>query len=89
MASISLNLPDDLASESTQVAEKLGLSRTELIRQAIRHELDSIAARLERDAIAAALASMQGDENYRLESDALETGLEDRVAEEPDEWWRG
>lgn len=89
MASISLHLPDDLALESAQVAERLGLSRTELIRQAIRHELDAIAARLEREAMAAALARMQGDETYRLDSEALDAGLEDRVAEEPDAWWRG
>jgi predicted transcriptional regulator len=89
MTSISLNLPDDLALESARVAEKLGLSRTELIRQAVRHELDAIAARLEREAMAGALASMQGDENYRLDSDALEAGLDARVAEEPGEWWRG
>lgn len=89
MTSISLNLPDDLALESARVAERLGLSRTELIRQAIRHELESIAARLEREAMAAALASMQGDETYRLDSEVLEAGLEDRVAEEPDAWWRG
>lgn len=89
MTSISLNLPDDLALESARVAERLGLSRTELIRQAIRHELDAIAARLEREAMAAALASMQGDASYRLDSEALDAGLEDRVAEEPDAWWRG
>lgn len=89
MASISLHLPDDLALESAQVAERLGLSRTELIRQAIRHELDAIAARLEREAMAAALARMQGDETYRLDSEALDAGLEDRVAEEPEAWWRG
>lgn len=89
MTSISLNLPDDLALESARVAERLGLSRTELIRQAIRHELDAIAARLEREAMAAALASMLGDESYRLDSEALDAGMEDRVAEEPDAWWHG
>lgn len=89
MASISLNLPDDLAKESTQVAERIGVSRTELIRQALRHELDDIEARFEREAMAAALATMRSDETYRQDARAIEEGLTEGVAEETDDWWRG
>ena len=89
MASISLNLPDELAQESTQVAERIGVSRTELIRQALRHELDDIAARFEREAMAAALATMRSDVNYQQEVLAIEEGFTEGVAEEAGEWWRG
>jgi len=44
MAAISLHLPDDLALESKQVAERIGVSRTELIRQALRHDRSCGAA---------------------------------------------
>ncbi len=36
----------DLAEESKSIAEKIGISRTELIRQALRHELDESAPKL-------------------------------------------
>jgi len=90
MAAISLHLPDDLALESKQVAEKIGVSRTELIRQALRHELDSIEARFEREAMAAALVSMRTDTSYQQISEAIDEGLAEKVAEETDDaWWRG
>ena len=89
MAAISLHLPDDLALESKQVAEKIGVSRTELIRQALRHELDSIEARFEREAMAAALVNMQADTSYQQMSGAIDEGLIDKVAEEADDaWWQ-
>ena len=90
MAAISLHLPDDLAMESKQVAEKIGVSRTELIRQALRHELDSIEARFERDAMAAALESMRTNTSYQQISETIDDGLAEKVAEETDDaWWRG
>jgi len=90
MAAISLHLPDELAQESKQVAEKIGVSRTELIRQALRHELDSIEARFEREAMAAALDTMRSDTSYQQISEAIDEGLAEKVAEEADEaWWKG
>jgi len=85
MAAISLHLPDELARESKQVAEKIGVSRTELIRQALRHELDSIEARFEREAMA-----MRADTSYQQISEAIDEGLAEKVAEEADDaWWKG
>ena len=90
MAAISLHLPDDLALESKRVAEKIGVSRTELIRQALRHELDSIEACFEREEMAAALVGMRADTSYQQISEALDEGFAEKVAEEADDaWWRG
>lgn len=89
MAAISLKLPDDLARESKLIADKIGLTRTELIRQALRHELDTIEARLERAAMAEALKSMRDDLDYIQESEALYEGLAEPLPGESDNWWQG
>ena len=39
MMAISLKLPDELVKESTRLADRLGITRAEFIRQAVRHEL--------------------------------------------------
>ena len=89
MAAISLKLPDDLARESKSVAERMGISRTELIRRALRHELEEIRSRLERESMAAALRAMAADPDYLGDGEALDAGLSERLPEEPDGWWRG
>ena len=89
MAAISLKLPDDLARESKQVAERLGISRTELIRQALRHELAAIEARLERQAMATAFAAMRDDPHYMELAERLDEGLSESLVAEPEGWWQG
>jgi metal-responsive CopG/Arc/MetJ family transcriptional regulator len=89
MAAISLKLPDDLARESKEIADKIGITRTELIRRALRHELAYIEARLERDAMAKALRAMRNDPAYVREGRALDDGLGEPLPEEPERWWEG
>ncbi len=89
MAAISLKLPDDLALESKEIAEKIGITRTELIRQALRHELDQIEAQLEKDAMARALQAMRTDPVYLQDSEALDSSLAGDLREEPEDWWKG
>lgn len=89
MTAISLNLPDDLAKESKQLADSIGISRTELIRRALRHELDDIKAQLERQAMAGVLEKMRHDPEYLRESERLDQQMSERLAEEADGWWRG
>ena len=89
MTAISLKLPNDLAQESKSIADKIGITRTELIRQALRHELDEIEARLERDAMAKALKAMSDDSAYIQESEAVYEGLNEALPEEPKNWWQG
>lgn len=89
MAAISLKLPDDLAEESKALAEQLGITRTEFIRQALRHEVREIKAELERQAMAEALKAMREDPDYLQESEQLENGLTHRLPNEPDHWWQG
>jgi len=89
MAAISLKLPDDLAEESKALAEQLGITRTEFIRQALRHEVREIKAEIERQAMAEALKAMREDPDYLQESEQLENGLEPPLPNEPDHWWQG
>ncbi len=88
MAAISLNLPDDLAQESKVIAEQIGITRTELIRQALRHELDQIKARMERLAMAEALRAMKNDPEYLRESKELDEGLAEGLPGEKGAWWQ-
>ena len=89
MTAISLNLPDELVRTSTQVAEKIGISRTELIRVALERELATISKRLERADMAKAFEAMREDSDYERESTILDQGLMDSLPNEPENWWQG
>jgi len=89
MTAISLKLPDELARQSTNAAEKMGISRTELIRVALEHELAAISKRLERADMAKAFEAMRGDPAYGRESATLDQGLMEDLPDEPENWWQG
>ena len=89
MAAISLKLSDELAQQSAKAAEKIGISRTELIRIALEHELAAINKRLEREDMAKAFKAMREDSDYERESAILDQGLMDSLPNEPENWWQG
>jgi len=89
MTAISLKLPDELALKSTQAAEKIGISRTELIRVALEHELAAIDKRLERADMAKAFEAMRKDFEYERESATLDQGLMEDLPNELENWWQG
>jgi metal-responsive CopG/Arc/MetJ family transcriptional regulator len=89
MTAISLNLPDELARKSTQAAEKLGISRAELIYVALDHELAAISKQLERADMVKALKAMREDPGYARESAALDQELIEDLPNEQENWWQG
>jgi len=89
MTAISLKLPDDLARESKSIAESIGITRTELIRRALRHELNEVKLQLELKAMANAFEVMRDDPAYKQESEELDAGLDEVLPGETDGWWRG
>jgi metal-responsive CopG/Arc/MetJ family transcriptional regulator len=89
VTAISLKLPDELAQQSTRVAEKIGISRAELIRIALEHELAVINKCLEREDMAKALEAMREDPDYERENAILDQGLMDGLPNEPENWWQG
>ena len=89
MTAISLKLPDELARQSTKAAEKMGISRTELIRVALEHELAAIGKRLERANMAKAFEAMRKDSEYKRESGILDQGFMENLPDESENWWLG
>ena len=89
MTAISLKLPDELARKSTEAAEKMGISRAELIRVALEHELADIGKRLERADMVKAVEAMREDPDYERLSASLDQGLTDDLPNEPENWWQG
>ena len=89
MTAISLKLPDELARKSTEAAEKMGISRAELIRVALEHELADISKRLERADMAKAVEAMREDPDYERLSASLDQGLMEDLPNELENWWQG
>ena len=89
MTAISLKLPDELARKSTEAAEKMGISRAELIRVALEHELADIGKRLERADMVKAVEAMRENPDYERESASLDQGLMEDLPNEPVNWWQG
>jgi metal-responsive CopG/Arc/MetJ family transcriptional regulator len=89
MTAISLKLPDELARKSTEAAEKMGISRAELIRVALEHELADIGKRLERADMVKAVEAMREDPDYERVSASLDQGLMEDLPNEPENWWQG
>jgi len=85
MIAISLKLPDDLAEASTKLADQIGITRTELIRRALRHELERIQRQQEQTAMAASFRAMRDSDTYLKETRLLDEGFAERFAEIADD----
>jgi predicted transcriptional regulator len=88
MTTLSIVLPDYLANESKKVAQRLGVSRTHFIRQAISHELETLNTQFEQKAIIDSVLAMKDCEEYLKESDEITEGLNSILpTEEEKAWW--
>jgi metal-responsive CopG/Arc/MetJ family transcriptional regulator len=85
---VSLKLPDELAEESRRVADQIGVSRTELIRIALQHELERIARQREQAAMAASFRAMRDAPAYVKDAELIDAGMSDPLPEEPEAWWQ-
>jgi len=84
---LSINLPDQLAKASQEAAKRMGLSRTEFIRQAIAHEIAQFEANLEEKEIASAMLAMKKAKHYLNESNEIMNGFSDELPKDKKEWW--
>lgn len=75
MTTLSVVLPDYLANESKKVAQKLGVSRTQFIRQAISHELKIVNTQFEQEAMIKSILAMKNCQEYLKESEEITEGL--------------
>lgn len=88
MSALLIELPDELADASRAVAQRLGLTPSELVRRALANEIEKIQSHWERDAMAASFAAMKLDPVYLAEAAELDAGLDTPLAQERDEWWK-
>lgn len=87
MATLSIILPDTLAKASQEAAKKLGVSRTQFIRRAIAHELESFQSQLEQEAMAKSMNAMKKSKSYLQESEEIIEGFHSILPKEEKEWW--
>jgi predicted transcriptional regulator len=87
MTAISMNLPDELAVQSSSMAKQLGMSRTAFIRQALQHELQRVERQQDEAAIAADLRRLADNRTYMAESEAIEAGFNDLPEDDAECWW--
>lgn len=87
MTTLSVVLPDDLAEASKKVARSLGVSRAQLIRQAIVHELENFKSRIEQKAMINSIVAMKKSKSYLSESEEIVDGLNSVLPKDEDEWW--
>lgn len=87
MTTLSINLPDTLAKASQEAASKMGISRTEFIRQAVAHELKQFQGRLEEEAIISSMLAMKESKSYRNEANDITERFSMDLPEDKHEWW--
>lgn len=88
MTTLSIVLSDNLAKSSKQAAAKLGISRTQFIRQAIKHELENYQSKLEQEAIVKSISAMKKSRKYLDEAEKITESLYSSLPDEEDEWWK-
>jgi metal-responsive CopG/Arc/MetJ family transcriptional regulator len=89
MIALSIKLPTQLAEQSQVVAKKLGITRSELIRRALIHEIEEAEAGIERRSMAQCLVAMQADASEVDANEALDHAFDEPLPVEGDGWWRG
>ena len=89
MAAISIALPDSLANMSQVIAKKLQISRSQLIRVALEHEIQAFLKRQEQEALVKSFNAMKKHSDYLQESETIMTGLNTEYSDdEGDDWWK-
>lgn len=87
MTTLSITLSDSLAQNSQDAATKLGISRTQFIRQAIAHELQHFQAQLEQEAMINSISAMKKNKKYLEEAEKISAELNSDLPKEENEWW--
>jgi metal-responsive CopG/Arc/MetJ family transcriptional regulator len=87
MTTLSIILPDSLAKESQEAASRLGISRTQFIRQAIAHELKNFQSQLEQKAIVGSISAMKNSKTYLKEAEKITEELNANLPDEGENWW--
>ncbi len=87
MTTLSIVLPDALAKASKEVARHLGLSRSELIRQAVMHEIENFKSQIEQKAIINSMMAMKKSQKYMKEVEEITQQLNSVLPKDKEQWW--
>ncbi|WP_341793764.1 MULTISPECIES: ribbon-helix-helix domain-containing protein [unclassified Rickettsia] len=87
MTNLSITLPDNIAIASSEAAKKLGVSRTEFIRQAVIHELSNFQFQTEQAGIIKSFAAMKKSKKYLAETTEITEALNSELPQEREKWW--
>lgn len=71
MINLSIALPNRLTQESTEIAKKIGISRTEFIRQAVIHEVNYFKKTIEQEKIIKCFNAMKNSPEYLRKAEEL------------------
>lgn len=89
MKSLLLSFPEFLISASDKAANKLGVSRSEFIRQSVIHELNHLSKRTMENNIISSFEAMKKSTDYLKESVLLDEELIENInVDERNEWWK-
>jgi predicted transcriptional regulator len=88
MRTFSITLPNDLADSSQKIAESIGLTRAQFIREAISHELQRVERQTTLEAMVDSFDAMRKNKQYLEESKEIEQGFAPDLLDEKDEWWK-
>lgn len=84
MITLSITLPGQLAAESAKLAERMGISRTEFIRVAVKHEVARIEKEMMLRSMAKSFQAMRKDKPHMTESAILDEGFADEKEDSDD-----
>jgi len=88
VVALSIELPEELAAASLDVARGLGVSRSELICRALEHEIAQARAAAERRTMAEDLRAMACDPVARRFAQDLDAALGEPLPLAREGWWK-
>lgn len=87
MTALSIIIPDALAQDSSLIAKKMHISRSQFIRLAIENEIKAYQLKKEQQAMVAGFKAIKQHAAYLDEMDDLEQ-LDIKLKDEAEFWWK-
>ncbi len=87
MTALSIVVPDELAENSSLIAKKMHISRSQFIRLAIENEIKAYQLKREQQEMVIGFRALKRHPGYLDEITELEQ-LDVHLKDEGDSWWR-
>lgn len=90
MTALSIHLPESLAKASQEIAEQMGISRTQFIRQALAHEIEQYYSEREQNEMVKSFKAMRKRASGHQVIEDFDEGFGDeQLPEDEEDWWTG